>query len=279
MKSWNRYRSALPALLLIGCLGGDDGDGNNATLQFREHMVSIDRDARVLNTRYTSYSCSGDQTISSERTHMSRYAIAGGQLNMWGGQSCEGGVYQGTSSDVVGTWVGKGLAMSGPIPEAYRPDTCPAVLPPNPDSTALAMFKDMSLSIDISEAEILMTLSGRFCMGEFMSKAIMAQLKPPPGYPMPKVTAQGCDFVDITEPASGRTVHVQGGMTGNAMSLSLTMGSRTCSMSMPLPVDGVVPDCQAIRASALAYQQCLQGGNTAGFYEATLDVLAKATAR
>jgi hypothetical protein len=156
MKLWTGLSIATPALIFFGCLGGNDGDGDGEfSLQTRVDVVSIDRTAKTITTHSTHYSCNDTQALSTEKTVLNHYVISNGQMTLWDDTACVAAVLKGTSTDIVGTWTGSGLGMSQAIPEAYRPSTCPAVLPAGPDSMLQSMFQDLSLTFKVSETEVV----------------------------------------------------------------------------------------------------------------------------
>ncbi len=249
-------------LLFSGCNSGTDSKGGSShgssLFEFKANVKEINHVAGILVTESEVYECIDKKAVKNIEVDTVKYAIDGGQLILLDEENCSATLLQGTSNNIIGTWKG-GFENETAIPEKYRPDQCTEGVGGG-DTTSLDFFKDLVMTVEVTDQEVLTRVDGSVCMGDFIAAQFGAMSGGSPGglASLISIKEKGCSHVILENNTSKETARVDGSFSKEGMKTDFKYKQKTCAMVTPMEIPYVVPDCTIDREAAAAeFYQCV----------------------
>jgi hypothetical protein len=224
----------VPALLLIGCFGDDDGTKKDPekvqtedySAKFENDVdIEIDEDLGKIRFFSTKDSCTADgEVVSAEVEDIKYYEIVGGKLLLWRAGECHAMELTG-GSDLTSTWMYNGETADRP---GTQPDFCYG-----PFDEEIDLLENQSLKIGSSKATLIADLESYCPADEFMEES-------------EEMVFSKVDCANLTLELDGEEAHIQileSNKQTQAQSLKFTYGGSYCTLNLPGLTDVDVDLC------------------------------------
>lgn len=228
-------------------LGGGNSSG---LLEFDMSVLnSLNPTSGTMITREIEYYCdTTGATLADTTIDTSFYAVTGGKLYTWDDpKACYADQMSGTSTTVIGTWTAiEGMQVQ--IPAAYKPAGCTGLQDSSYDDFG-GLFENATVIYTVSATKVHAKISGDVCFAELFSDSFVDTGN--------GITASNlsCASVDLTNSSNHTTATITSTFSNNTLGLQFKSGSSTCTISEPIPVPGVLPNCS--QAQDTTFFTCL----------------------